>query len=71
MNTDHTPTATNHFARDYANLEARVAQLEAALAEIAERGPVIGYSSGNALRLRLIGSQSIARAALANTKEQA
>lgn len=36
-----------------------------ALQEIAERGPVDGYNSANALRLRLVATQSIARAAIA------
>ena len=45
-------------------LTARIAELEAALREIAARGPVAGHASADALRLRLVGSQSIARAAL-------
>jgi len=43
---------------------ARIAELEAALREIAGRGPVAGHASADALRLRLVGSQSIARRAL-------
>jgi len=45
-------------------MQARLAELEAALREIAARGPVAGHASADALRLRLVGSQSIARAAL-------
>jgi hypothetical protein len=54
-----------HPARvENAALIARIAELEAALREIAGRGPVDGHASADALRLRLVGSQSIARAAL-------
>lgn len=38
-----------------------------ALEEIADRGPVPGYGSESALRLRLVATQSIARAALEET----
>jgi len=46
------------------NYLARIAELETALREIAGRGPVAGHASADAIRLRLVGSQSIARAAL-------
>lgn len=39
-------------------------KLRAALAEIAERGPVNGYGSRDAVLLRLVATQSIARDAL-------
>jgi len=47
-----------------ARLIAAAPALVEALQEIAERGPVAGYESASALRLRLVGSQTIARAAL-------
>jgi hypothetical protein len=52
---------------DIANavLIAAAPELLAALQEIADRGPVDGYTSAGALRLRLAGSQTIARAAIA------
>jgi hypothetical protein len=43
-------------------------ELLAALKEIAERGPVDGYGSADALRLRLVATQSIARAAIAKAE---
>jgi hypothetical protein len=43
-------------------------ELLAALEEIATRGPVPGYDSASALRLRLVATQSIARAAIAKAK---
>jgi hypothetical protein len=46
-------------------LIAAAPELLAALQEIADRGPVDGYTSAGALRLRLAGSQTIARAAIA------
>jgi len=42
--------------------------LRKALEEIADRGPVAGYNSAGALKLRLVATQSIARAALALSK---
>ncbi len=42
--------------------------LLAALGEIAERAPVPGYGSAGALLLRLVGTQTIARAALGAVK---
>lgn len=44
-------------------------ELLAALKEIAERGPIDGYSSAGALRLRLVATQSIARAAIAKAEQ--
>ena len=46
-------------------LSAENAMLREALEEIAERGPIDGYSAPSAILLRLVGSQSVARAALA------
>ena len=46
-------------------LSADNAMLREALEEIAERGPIDGYSAPSAILLRLVGSQSVARAALA------
>ncbi len=40
-------------------------ELVAALRDISERGPIEGYGSQSALMLRLAGTQSIARSALA------
>ena len=48
--------------------EASSGALATALQDIASRGIVVGHSSGNALRMRLVGSQSIARAALKAVK---
>lgn len=48
-----------------ARLIAAAPALYVALEEISERGLVEGYGSPNALRLRLVATQSIARAALA------
>lgn len=45
-------------------LRAEVSKLRAALTEIAQRGPVEGYSSRDAILLRLVATQSIARDAL-------
>ena len=39
-----------------------------ALKEIASRGPLPGYETANALRLRLVLTQAIARTAIAKTK---
>jgi hypothetical protein len=51
-----------------ATMRARIAELENALREIAARGPIAGYTSASALRLRLVGSQSIARAVLSDRR---
>lgn len=48
-----------------ARLIAAAPEMFEALQEIANRGPVDGYGSASALRLRLVGTQSIARAILA------
>ena len=58
---------------DKANLRliASAPDLLAALKEIAERGPLDGYGSVNALRLRLVATQSIARAAIAKAETPA
>ncbi len=45
-------------------LRAERDKLRAALEDIAQRGPVPGYGSASALLLRLVGTQSTARAAL-------
>jgi len=47
-----------------ARLIAAAPAMLAALEDIAGRGPVPGYGSGDALLVRLAGIQSIARAAL-------
>jgi hypothetical protein len=52
-------------AKADAALIATAPELLTALREIAERGPVDGYTSAAALRLRLMGIQTIARAAIA------
>jgi len=44
-----------------APLLAAAPKMLAALKEIADRGPVKGYNSASALRLRLVATQSIAR----------
>ena len=49
----------------HATLSADNARLREALEEIAGRGPIKGYGSPFAVLLRLVGTQSIARAALA------
>jgi hypothetical protein len=46
-----------------------ISTLLEALKEIATRGPVDGYYSADALRLRLIATQAIARAAIAKASE--
>jgi hypothetical protein len=53
------------FEASVARLKAQNAVLLEALKEISQRGPVIGYGSADALRLRLVATQSIARAAIA------
>lgn len=45
--------------------DARLVELLKALEEIAARGPIEGYNSAAALRLRLVAVQSIARSAIA------
>ncbi len=44
-------------------------ELVEALKEISERGPVEGYGSAGALHLRLVATQSIARAALSKLND--
>lgn len=58
---------TKHLAALESELARVTAQRDAlrdALSEVAARGPVPGYERADAIRLRLVGSQSIARAAL-------
>lgn len=58
------------YDKDHAPLVAAAPAMLAALKEIAERGPVEGYSSASALRLRLVATQSIARRAIAEAEEK-
>jgi hypothetical protein len=51
-----------------ARLIAAAPTMMEALEEIANRGPVEGYESVAALRLRLVATQSIARAAMAKAR---
>ena len=51
-----------------ARLIAAAPELLAALKEIADRGPIDGYGSASALMLRLVGTQSIARAVIAKAE---
>lgn len=53
---------------DKARMIQAVPDMIAALEEISERGPVPGYGAPSALMLRLVGTQSIARAALNKVK---
>jgi len=55
------------FGKGKANalLIAAAPVLLRALEEIAERGPLVGYDAVSALKLRLVLTQSIARAAIA------
>lgn len=55
----------NALANEHAELAAANEKLVAVLKEIAERGPVAGYSSKNSYHLRLVASQSLARGILA------
>lgn len=65
-NVKHPPEVQEANAR----LIAAAPVLLAALQEIAERGPVEGYGSPSALRLRLVATQSIARNAIALTQKE-
>lgn len=49
-------------------LRAEKAELLESLRDIAERGPVEGYTSADALKLRLVLTQTIARAAIAKAE---
>ena len=51
-------------------VDVKVEELIKVLEEIASRGPVPGYERADALRLRLVGTQSIARAAIARAKSE-
>ena len=59
-----TQSETPDAAIANARLIAAAPELLAALQEISERGPLDGYGSVSALRLRLVATQSIARAAI-------
>jgi hypothetical protein len=65
-------TAKLHALRAKADaaLIATAPELLTALREIAERGPVDGYTSAAALRLRLVGIQTIARQAIAKATQK-
>lgn len=63
-------TVQNETAQANARLIAAAPDLLEALQEIAERGLVEGYNSADALRLRLVATQSIARAAIAKATGQ-
>ena len=72
--TKHTPSSTcpGHpfdptlcVACENDALTAENTMLREALEEIAGRGPIKGYGSPSAVLLRLVGTQSIARSALA------
>lgn len=52
------------FATGLSQLRTENAKLRAALMEVATRGPVDNYLSKPALLVRLVGTQTIARAAL-------
>ncbi len=57
-----------NLSADLSRLVRERNELLQALKEIAERGPVAGYGSADALRLRLVATQSIARQAIANAE---